>query len=257
MYNTFIRRGYLSKETSTKDSAMTFDRADAVHIPKVFVVCDQRDTAPVWGYIIRQQGLIVILETSCEKALDHWSEAMPDLVTIDIDVPHEKRMEFYKKFRAVSVTPILILLPAYHETQILEAYTAGVDEVVVKPISPPIFLAKIMAWMRRNWIMPTESLSPLKTGRYRLDPARRCLFDPNEEEIRLTYLEFRLLHVLMSRPAHIFGAEEIIQFIWGGYDNGEQGSLKNVVYRLRKKIEADPGHPMHLQTWQEGYSFQG
>jgi DNA-binding response OmpR family regulator len=257
MYNTDIRRGYLNNETSIKGQPLTFDRASSVHIPKVFVVCDQRDTAPVWGYILRQQGLTVILETSRDKAIDRWSNEMPDVVVIDVDIAPQERMELYNKFRAVSVAPILLFLPAHHETQVLEAYAAGVDEVVVKPISPPIFLAKIMAWMRRSWIMPVGELSLVKAGKHRLDPARRCLVDSNGLEIILTNLEFRLLHLLMSRPGHIFNAGDIIESIWGGYGDGDQVVLKNVVYRLRKKVEADPSRPTLLQTGQGGYSFQG
>jgi two-component system, OmpR family, response regulator VicR len=62
--------------------------------------------------------------------------------------------------------------------------------------------------------------------------------------------------VLMSRPGHVFGAEAIVQSIWGGYGHGDQVLLKNVVYRLRRKIEADPSRPVLLKTWQGGYSFQ-
>ena len=233
------------------------DELKSNYVPKIFVVCDRTDTAPVWGFILRQQGLIVILETSLDKAVDHWSMEMPDLVVIDIDITHQDPMLLYKKFRAVSVAPILLFLPAHHETQILEAYAAGVDEVVVKPISPAIFLAKIVAWVRRSWTLPVDGLSLVKAGRHRLDPTRRCLIDPNEQEIKLTNLEFRLLHLLMSRPAFVFSAEDIIQSIWGGFGSGDQVLLKNVVYRLRRKIEVDPGHPTLLQTWQGGYSFQG
>jgi len=257
MYNTHTGRDYLSNETFTKDQSLTSESVNAGYIPKIFVVCDQRDTAPVWGYILRQQGLIVILETSRNKAIDHWSAEMPDLVVLDVDVAHEERMELYEKFRAVCMAPILMLLPTYHETHILEAYTAGVEEVAVKPISPAIFLAKIKAWVRRSWSMPTDGLDLVRVGKYRLDPARRCLVGPDEMDISLTNLEFRLLHMLMGRPAHVFSIEDIIQFIWGGYGNGDQTLLKNVVYRLRKKIEVDPSHPMLLQTWQGGYSFQG
>jgi DNA-binding response OmpR family regulator len=222
-------------------------------VPKIFVVCDRTDTAPVWGFILRQQGLTVILETSLDKALDRWSLEMPDLVVIDIDVAHGDPMLLYKKFRAVSVAPILLFLPAHHENQILEAYASGVDEVVVKPISPAIFLAKILAWVRRSWTVPIDGLSLVKAGRHRLDPNRRCLIDPAGNEVKLTNLEFRLLHLLMSRPATVFDAEDIIQAIWGGFGNGDQVLLKNVVYRLRRKIEDDPSQPALLQTWQGGY----
>lgn len=251
------RRGFLSNENSAKDQPLTFDRVNAVHVAKIFVVCDQRDTAPVWGYILRQQGLIVVQETSIERAVDRWSTEMPDLVVIDLNLEHEARMELYEKFRAVSVAPILLFLPAYHETEILEAYHAGVDDVVVKPVSPAIFLAKIFAWMRRSWTVPIDNLSLVKAGRHGLDPARRCLIDPAGVEIRLTNLEFRLLHLLMSRPGFVFSVEEIIESIWGGYGNGDQILLKNVVYRLRKKIEEDPSRPLFLQTGQGGYSFEG
>jgi len=233
------------------------DELKSNYVPKIFVVCDRTDTAPVWGFILRQQGLVVILETSLDKAVDHWSMEMPDLVVIDIDITHQDPMLLYKKFRAVSVAPILLFLPVHHETQILEAYAAGVDEVVVKPISPAIFLAKIVAWVRRSWTLPVDGLSLVKAGKHWLDPARRCLIDPNGMEIKLTNLEFRLLHLLMSRPAFVFSAEDIIQSIWGGFGNGDQVLLKNVVYRLRRKIEVDPGRPTLLQTWQGGYSFQG
>ena len=233
------------------------DHVRTKNIPKIFVVCDQSDTAPVWGHILGQQGLTVILETSFTKALDHWSTEITDLIVIDVDVPHESRMELHRRFRAVSVAPILLFLPAYHETQILDAYAAGVDEVVVKPISPAIFLAKIMAWMRRSWTVAVEGLNLVKAGKHRLDPARRCLINPLGQEIKLTNLEFRLLHQLMSRPGHMFPAEDLVESIWGGYDNRDQVLLKNVVYRLRRKIEADPSHPVLLQTGQGGYSFQG
>jgi DNA-binding response OmpR family regulator len=232
------------------------DKTESIHIPKVFVVCDRPDTAPVWGYILREQGLTVVMEASLEQAIDRWSIEIPDLVVIDVDVSKKSPMELYKKFRAVSVAPILLFLPTHHETQILEAYAAGVDEVVVKPISPAIFLAKILAWGRRSWTVPVDTLSLLRAGEHKLEPARRCLIAPGGDEIRLTNLEFRLLHLLMSRPGQIFSAEEIIQSIWGGYGDGDQVLLKNVVYRLRRKIEVDPSHPELLQTWQGGYAFK-
>ena len=226
-------------------------------VAKFFVVCNQKNTAPIWGYILRQRGLIVILETALEKAIDRWSRETPDLVVIDLDVDHGQRMELFQKFREVSVAPILLLLPAYHETQMLEAYAAGVDDVIVKPISPAVFLAKILAWSRRGATVSVAAFDQVKAGKHRLDPRRRCLAHPDGSEITLTTLEFRLLHLLMSQPEHMFSADEIIPSIWGVYGSGDQVLLKNVVYRLRRKIEVDPSHPALLQTWQGGYSFHG
>ena len=219
--------------------------------PRVFIVCDQDATAPIWGHIIREKGLVAILETSVERAMQRAVEDIPDLIVIDVNAPHAQRMELCKKFRALGTSPILLFLPVNHENEILEAYRIGVDECVVKPISPGIFLAKILAWSRRNWSGP---LKPRQTGRLRLDPSHRSAIGADsQQEVKLTNLEFRLLHLLMSRPGYVFPAEEIIENVWGA--EGDVVVLKNVVYRLRKKLEEEIGESHFIKTWPRGYSF--
>ena len=128
----------------------------------------------------------------------------------------------------------------------------GVDECVVKPISPAIFLAKIMAWAKRSWTIP---MSPVRAGKLKLEPARRSAVEPGGEEIKLTNLEFRLLHLLMSRPGYVFKNDEIMQTVWSV--QGDPAVLKNVIYRLRKKLDIETDKPTYLiQTWPGGYSFQ-
>jgi DNA-binding response OmpR family regulator len=231
------------------------DTPKSNHTPKVFVICDQIDTAPVWGYILRQQGLVVVLETTLEKAFERWTAEMPDLVVIDVDAGHRDPVAVYKKFRAVSVAPILLFLPAHHEKLILDAYAAGVDDVIVKPVTPAIFTAKILAWGRRSWTVSVDGLRNVRAGRHRLEPGKRAIVDPGGREIRLTNLEFQLLHLLMSRPSHLFNTEELVQTIWGEFGSGDHILLRNVVYRLRRKIETDPSRPALLQTRPGGYSF--
>ena len=112
--------------------------------PRVFIVCDQDATAPIWGYIIREKGLIAIVETSVERAIERVKKEIPDLIVIDLNAPHQKRIEIAQTFRSLSPSPILFFLPSNNELEILEAYQNCVDECVVKPISPAIFLAKIL-----------------------------------------------------------------------------------------------------------------
>ncbi len=219
---------------------------------RVFVVCDQDATAPIWGYIIREKGLVAIIETSVQRAMERSMEEIPDLIVIDVNAPHPQRIELCKKFRALSASPILVFLPTNNENEILEAYQAGVDECVIKPISPAVFLAKIVAWARRSWAVP---MSAVRAGKLKLDPARRCAIEPDGSEIKLTNLEFRLIHLLMSRPGYVFKNEEIMQMVWG--IQVDPAVLKNVVYRLRKKLDLESGKSSSLiQTWPGGYSFQ-
>lgn len=218
--------------------------------PRVFVVCDQDATAPIWGYIIRDKGLVAIVETSVERAMQRSTEEIPDLIVIDLNAPHPQRIELCKKFRSIGASPILLFLPYHNEQEILEAYQNGVDECVVKPISPAIFLAKVLAWSRRSW---SEPMKPHQSGRLRLEPSHRSAVSKNKKEIKLTNLEFRLLHLLMSRPGYVFPNEEIIETVWGA--KGDVVLLKNVVYRLRKKLEEEMNLTELIQTWPGGYSF--
>jgi DNA-binding response OmpR family regulator len=218
--------------------------------PKVFILCDQDATAPIWGYIVREKGLIAIVETSIERAIEHNTNETPDLIVIDLNAPHQKRIEIARTFRSLSTSPILFFLPSNNELEILEAYQNGVDECVVKPISPAIFLAKILAWSNRTH---SESTKPRRSARLKLDASRRSAIGKNKKEIKLTNLEFRLLQILISRPGYVFPAEEIIETVWGA--EGDMVLLKNVVYRLRKKIEEEINETEIIKTWPGGYSF--
>lgn len=222
------------------------------HSPlRVYIVCDQATTAPIWGYMIREKGLVAILETAVERAMQRSLEDIPDLIVIDVNAGHQQRMELCRRYRALTASPILLFLPVSNENEILEAYQTGVDECVVKPVSPAIFLAKILAWAKRSWAQP---MSPIRTGPLKLDPAHRSAVAAKGGEVRLTNLEFRLLHLLMSRPGHVFKAEEIIQTVWG-MEKADLALLKNVVYRLRKKLEEETGEAALIQTRPGGYSF--
>jgi DNA-binding response OmpR family regulator len=220
--------------------------------PRIFIVCDQRDTAPVWGYILREKGLAAILETSIPRALERALSETPDLIVLDVNVPHEERIELCRKFRALSDAPILLFFPAQHEDEILDAYRAGVDECVVKPISPALFLAKIMAWARRGAASSLEE----RATTLRLDSLHRSAKTDDGQEVRLTNLEFRLLRLLMSRPGAVFSSEEILREVWGMEGGGNPVVLKNVVYRLRKKLDSTFGEKYLIQTFPGGYSFR-
>ncbi|HVN14293.1 MAG TPA: response regulator transcription factor [Anaerolineales bacterium] len=217
---------------------------------RVFVVCDQDATAPIWGYIIREKGLVAILETSVQRAMERSVEEIPDLTLIDVNASPAQRIELCRKVRSLSNSPILLFLPTNNEQEILDAYQAGVDECVIKPISPAIFQAKLSAWTRRDLSKPAVSRT---AGKLRLNPAHRSAVGSNKKDIKLTNLEFRLLHLLMSRPGYVFPNEEIIEEVWGA--KGDVILLKNVVYRLRKKLEEESGQQNVIQTWPGGYSF--
>ena len=90
-----------------------------------------------------------------------------------------------------------------------------------------------------------------------LDPAKRQVTLAEGKVVKLTTLEFRVLHLLMSHPGWVMKTDDILQRVWGYYGNGDRDLLKNVVYRLRRKIDPDPNHPRFIFTEAGlGYRFQ-
>lgn len=151
----------------------------------------------------------------------------------------------------------MLLTPGRNEAHILEVYQAGVDECIVKPVSPSLFLAKVGAWLRRSWTIPAEAMEDLQVGDVRLEPARREVAIATGSAVKLTNLEFRLLHLLMTHRGQVLEPDVIIDRVWGYAGSGDSAALKNVVYRLRRKIEPDPSRPRYIQTVAgEGYTFQ-
>jgi DNA-binding response OmpR family regulator len=137
----------------------------------------------------------------------------------------------------------------------LEAYEAGIDEYILKPIEPSLLHAKVKAWLRRTWSIPVGMLDALKVGDIRFLPGERTLILDGKPPIRMTNLELRLMFYLMSHAGRTITAEELCQRVWGTDREVNKATLKNVIYRLRLKLEPDPTNPHYIRTVGGGYQF--
>ena len=224
---------------------------------KVLVVCDDLETGNIWGFCLRQRGILSFVADQVETALNIWAQEIPHLVVIDTVSLKLNGIELLKSFREQALVPVILLTPERSESYILEAYRAGADECVTKPVSPALFLAKIRAWLRRSWTVQAEALDNLQVNILSLDPAKRQVTISEEDPIRLTNLEFRLLYLLMSHPGRIMENSEIIERVWGHYGDGDSNLLKNLIYRLRRKIEPNSLQPRFIHNEAGlGYKFQ-
>ena len=228
-----------------------------IYAAKILLISDEPTTAHTWANLFGLKGLSTELAGSAKEALSAWERDTFDLILIDVYTPALDCLELCRQLRAVAANPILVLPRQNSESHLLRAYEAGADECIVKPISPQLLLAKVLAWQRRAWTVPTEALDHLQAADVQLDPVRRELMIGSGAAIRLTNLEFRLLHLLMSNSGQPLDSKLIVERVWGCDGSGEGALLKNLVYRLRRKMEADPGHPHYLQMVAgEGYVFR-
>jgi len=223
---------------------------------KVLVVSDTQQIEPLLNSGLRDMGLDVITRPIPANSTSYWPEEIPDLVVIDSNAPDIQTLELIKRFRNEASIPLLLLIQHSTEEFLLEAYATGVDECIVKPLNPLLFYAKVRVWLRRSWSVPADTLDVLRVGGFNLLPSDRILVFEGHDPIRLTNLELRLLYCLMSQPGQTITIEKLNLRVWGYCNEVDNTMLKNVVYRLRRKIERKPAFPTILQTVAGvGYKF--
>jgi len=216
-------------------------------IPKILVISNLQISSTLWSLNTTQPRWNIIVETHPAAAVQRWAELFPDLIVCDID-PDSLSIELITKLRVESILPILLFTSNRSDKFMLEAYEAGADECVIKPIQPLLFEAKIKSWLRRSSNVPVDFLDALSVDDLHLIPSDRTVVLDNKDPIHLTNLELRLLYYLMGRPGRTLTTQELCQRVWSHHNIGDAITLKNLVYRLRRKIEADPAHPHYLHT---------
>ena len=224
--------------------------------PKILIVSDLQMTSPLWAYNLPSSRWDITLEPHPAKAVERWAELLPDLIVCDF-VSESISIETITKLREQAVLPILLLTSNYAEKFILDAYEAGVDECILKPIEPILLEVKLRAWLRRSSHVPVGVLEAITVDDFHLIPADRVVVLDKRDPIHLTNLELRLLYYLMGRPGRTLTTEELCQHVWSYHSTGDPITLKNLVYRLRRKIEVDPAHPHYVHTVAGvGYRFE-
>ena len=200
---------------------------------------------------------MVTTTVTAQAALTEWEENPFDLILINAgDENLCEARQFCQDLRAFVANPIIFLTEDSRESNQVEIYEAGVDECIVMPITVRLLMTKLVAWLRRSWKIPTETLDTLHTGTFQLDSVRRYLIDDCGKQTKLTNLEFRLMHLFLNNPNCVLESSLILNRVWGHSAGGDCTLLKHLVYRLRRKIEPNPGDPRYLQTASgEGYIF--
>ncbi len=223
----------------------------------VLLVSDEPESAAVWGFGLRQADMEVCLAGFSEKTIQVWAAENPDIVILDDYKSGFDVIGFIRRLRSEAAVPLLLLTSRYDEYTVMQAYEAGIDDCLVQPVSPRLLVVKVKVWLRRSQVVPIAVLDELSAGGIRLNPDRRVVTLPDGKPVRLTNLETRLLYVLMKHPSWILETDYLVDRIWGQCGIGDSVLLKNLVYRLRRKIEADPSQPRYVLTENNlGYKFQ-
>jgi len=213
---------------------------------KALVVDDDLVLADVVSFTLRKAGFEVILAHDGMMALDRWRNEKPDLIILDLNLPKQDGLSVCRKIRAKDDTPIIILSVRGEEDDIVTGLQSGADDYIVKPFSPRQMTARIEAVLRRSSDKPTVR-GKITAGGITLDLARNQVSCSKQLIAKLTPLECRLLEILILNRDQVMLAETLIDQVWGA-NGGDKDMLKQLVYRLRHKIEGCPSKLMYIET---------
>jgi len=212
---------------------------------KVLIADDDADLRDLIAYALTQAGYLVIKSGDGAAALAAFAAEAPDLVILDVNMPHASGFEVCARIRERSVVPVMMLTVRGEEEDLVRALELGADDYLTKPFGPRTLIARIRALLRRAGL---ESATPLVAGRVSLDVEEHTAQVGGAAPVRLTKLEMRLLQMLLAHAGRTVGSDRLLVHIWGHRSSGDRQLLKQLVHRLRQKIEADPSLPQLLQT---------
>jgi DNA-binding response OmpR family regulator len=212
---------------------------------KILVADDDRDLLGLIAFALTQAGFLVEQAADGGEALKLFESAAPELVLLDINMPVMNGFQVCEKIRARSRVPVMMLTVRGEEEDLVRALELGADDYLTKPFSPRTLVARIKALLRRAGL---ENAAPVAAGRVKLDLDEHTVQIGANDAVRLTKLELRLLQMLLANAGHTVSSDRLLLHVWGHRGAGDRQLLKQLVHRLRQKLERDPAAPEVLQT---------
>jgi len=212
---------------------------------KILIVDDDPDLLSLVGFALSQSGFAVVKATDVGSATRAFAAEAPDLAILDINLPGGSGFDICEAIRRQSRIPIMMLTARGEEEDLVRALDLGADDYLTKPFSPRTLLARVRALLRRAGL---EAGGAMSAGNLELDLESHALQICDGAPVKLTKLETRLLQILIANAGHVVGTERLLTHVWGHRGSGDRQLLKQLVHRLRQKIEADPAAPRYLQT---------
>jgi DNA-binding response OmpR family regulator len=181
-------------------------------------------------------------------------EVRADLILLDVDLPDMDGREACRELRKAGVsTPIILLTGQSSEADTVKGLEAGANDYVTKPFRFAVLLARIRAHLRSH---EQSEDAVFRIGPYEFRPAGKVMIDDKGRKIRLTEKETSILKYLYRAGAKAVMREELLAEVWGYNAGVTTHTLETHIYRLRQKIEPEPGQARLLLTDTGGYRLQ-
>ncbi len=182
------------------------------------------------------------------------------LAIIDVMMPRMDGIRMVMELRKDYDFPVIMLSAKSEEVDKIMGLNMGADDYVTKPFQPLELLARVNSQLRRytryfGTAKESQKGNVLTVGGLELNEDT-VEVRVDGEQVKLTPMEFKILHLLMRNPGRVFSADEIYERVW----NEEAISTDTVmvhVRHIREKIEINPKEPKYLKVvWGIGYKIE-
>jgi two-component system, OmpR family, alkaline phosphatase synthesis response regulator PhoP len=220
----------------------------------ILVVDDEARIAEIARDYLERAGYTVTTAGNGVDALSIARTKRPDLIVLDLGLPHLDGLDVTRTLRRQSNVPIIMLTARVEESDKLVGLELGADDYITKPFSPRELVARVRAVFRRV-DAPPERSDIIRAGELTLDrPRLRATL--GERRIDLTRTEFELLALLAEQPGRVFTRAQLLDAIRGLETDSLDRSVDAHVKNVRRKLESDPHNPRYLLTvYGVGYRF--
>ena len=229
---------------------------------KILVVDDEHDIADLLEVYLKNENYTVYKYYSAMEALECIEREELDLAILDIMLPGVDGFSICQKIRERYTYPIIMLTAKDEETDKITGLTLGADDYVTKPFRPLVFVARLMAQLRRyKKYSPVSEVETQKTTRLsykklELDmKTYECLLDG--ELVALTPTEFSILQLLLKQAGNVVSLEELFRSVWKDeYYNKNSSTITVHIRHLREKLRDTGANPTYIKTiWGVGYKI--
>lgn len=212
----------------------------------ILVVEDDAKMVNLLRLYLEREGYRVVAAHNGRSALETAERTRPDLVILDLMLPHLDGIEVCQRLRATSAVPILMLTARVDEIDKLLGLSLGADDYVPKPFSPREVVARVKAILRRA--SREEPKKVLRHGDLEMDVERHRV-TVNGNEVPLTPIEFKLLWVFLESPERAFSRDQLLNRIYAYHEVDVVDRAIDVhVGKLREKLGDDPASPRFIAT---------
>ena len=217
----------------------------------VLIVEDEQSVADLLNDYLQAADFDTHIINNGDEVISWVRQYDPKLILLDIMLPGKDGVSLCREIRAFSSVPIIMATAKVDEIDRLLGLELGADDYICKPFSPREVVARIKAVLRRTEGAPADqgNLITIDNEGYRISI--------QNQDLKLTKVEFRLFKILYSQPNRIFSREQLIQRIYDDHRMVSDRTIDSHIKKLRLKISrAQPNLDLIRSVYGIGYSYQ-